>query len=112
MAAEFRAAEQVCIAAANMAAVTSPFSPMGSMCVTMKVYAYFASVGDWPPNTAWFCWTRATQNTPGSTKRKTGRILRNPQNNGPSRAFLSSRAASTRCTIVWSQHQYQMPITG
>ena len=53
-----------------------------------------------------------THITPGNTKRNTGRILRNAQNNGPSRAFFVSLAASTRCTIVWSQHQYQMPITG
>ena len=37
VAVELSAAEQVCIAAASIAAATSPFNPTGSKCVTMNV---------------------------------------------------------------------------
>ena len=50
--------------------------------------------------------------SPGRTKMKTGRILMNPANSGPTRAFRSSLAPRTRWTIVWSAHQYQSPMTG
>ncbi len=50
--------------------------------------------------------------TPGSTKKNTGQIFRNAQKSGPNRACFSFLAASTRWTMVWSQHQYQMPRTG
>ena len=58
-----------------------------------------------------FC-TSATQITPGSTKKKTGQIFRKAQNSGPRRACFSSFAAKTRCTIVWSLHQYHTPRIG
>src|ERR1051325_8367635 len=50
--------------------------------------------------------------TPGSTKMNTGRIFRNP---APIVPFLASEtflAASTRCTMCWSVHQYQVPRSG
>src|SRR3989442_4897629 len=49
---------------------------------------------------------------PGSTSRNTGRIFRNPAKIVPAFAWPSSRAESTRCTITWSVHQYQMPRIG
>ena len=49
---------------------------------------------------------------PGSTKMNTGRIFRNPANTVPVRASLTLRAASTRCTMCWSVHQYHTPRIG
>ena len=49
---------------------------------------------------------------PGSTSTNTGRILRNPAKIVPAFAWPSSLADSTRCTITWSVHQYQMPRIG
>ena len=43
---------------------------------------------------------------------KTGRILSAPASSAPARAWLSFFAPSTRCTIIWSVHQYQMPRIG
>src|SRR5690242_740628 len=92
------------IRAASMPANTSPLSPSGNNRVT--------SVG----NAVSPAWCTSAYNalamTPGSTKMNTGRIFRNP---APIVPFLASEtflAASTRCTMCWSVHQYQMPRIG
>ncbi len=43
---------------------------------------------------------------------KTGKILRKPAKIVPAFAWPSSRAESTRWTMTWSVHQYQMPRIG
>ena len=43
---------------------------------------------------------------------KTGRILRSPANSAPRWASFSVREPSTRWTMVWSVHQYQIPRMG
>ena len=48
---------------------------------------------------------------PGIRKRKTGVILRNAPKMAPRRACFWSRPESTRCTMNWSVHQYQKPMT-
>ena len=42
----------------------------------------------------------------------TGSSLRNPAEIVPRRASLALRAASTRCTMYWSVHQYHTPRIG
>src|ERR1035441_6768373 len=49
---------------------------------------------------------------PGITSRNTGRNFRAVASRDPSWASRSVRAPRTRCTMVWSVHQYQMPRMG
>ena len=43
---------------------------------------------------------------------KTGQTLRKPPQMAPRRASVSDLAASIRCTMYWSVHQYQTPMIG
>ena len=50
--------------------------------------------------------------SPGSTSTNTGSIFRKPAKIVPALAWPSSLAESTRWTITWSVHQYQIPRIG
>src|SRR5438128_356014 len=55
---------------------------------------------------------KAAAMTPGNTKMNTGRIFKNPAKMVRVRGALTFFAASTRCTMCWSVHQYHTPRIG
>src|SRR5439155_16804946 len=102
---ELNAEASELISSASIPASTRPLNPAGSSRVTSAGYAASAD----PPRMS--AYTAAAM-IPGNTKMNTGRIFRNPAKIVPVRAALTFLAASTRCTICWSVHQYQTPRIG
>src|SRR5947199_6748367 len=102
---ELNAEASELISAASIPASTKPLNPAGRSRVTSAGYAASAD----PPRMSAY---NAEAMIPGSTKMNTGRIFRNPAKMVPVRAALTFLAASTRCTICWSVHQYQTPRIG
>ena len=100
------------INAASSAAIINPTSPFGSR-LMMSVGNAMSPFVTWPAalnvNRSRYS---AYAMSPGITSRNTGRIFRKPAKIVPALAWPSSFAESTRCTITWSVHQYQIPRIG
>src|SRR5580765_1833071 len=99
------------INAASKAAIINPTSPVGSNRTTISGYAMSPLV-TFPPTTLNNFGYSPKAIIPGSTSTNTGNTFKNPAKIVPALACPSSFADSTRCTITWSVHQYQMPKIG
>src|SRR5436309_9900604 len=102
---ELNADARELMSAASMPASTRPLNPAGRRRVTSAGYAASPE----PERTSAY---NAEAIIPGNTKMNTGRIFRKPAKMVPRRAAVTFFAASTRCTMCWSVHQYHTPRIG
>ena len=100
--AELKTDERELIRAASRPAATRPFSPAGSRAPIMAGSAWSGSSSCSAP-----VLLSASARTPGKTKRNSGSCLSHAAKMVPRRALSMPLAASTRCTMNWSVHQYQ-----
>src|SRR5665213_527275 len=97
---ELSTVERVDINAPAMAAKIKPLKPAGTRVLTNTRYA-------WSGRWRWGKSLNAAM--PGKMKKKGVMIWRKPAQTTPIRAFHSSLAPRTRCTICWLVQLYQMP---
>ena len=100
--AELNTDDSELIRAASRPAATRPFNPVGSSAPIMAGSAWSGSSSCSAP-----LLLSASARTPGSTNRNSGSCFSQAPRMVPRRAFRIPFAASTRCTMNWSVHQYQ-----
>ena len=114
--AELKTDDRELIRAASSPAATRPLSPAGSRAPIMAGRAWSGSSSCNAP-----VLLSASARTPGSTKRNSGSCFSHAPRMVPRRALAMPLAASTRCTMNWSVHQYhtarigapnRMPVQG
>ena len=108
------------MSAASSPATTRPRNPVGITCCTIKGNTACAVSGrvcpfdpiSTPSPGARPVRASARATIPGTMKMKTGSSLRQAAKIVPRRASVTLGAASVRCTMYWSVHQYQRPTIG
>src|SRR6056297_1988708 len=93
----------VLISAAISTVTIKPTIPGGIRLLTMVIYASVSSDNEG---------NKTRQIIPGRIKRGTSRIFNQPVKFAPNCPCFRLFAPSTDCTILWSVHQNQTPITG